>query len=148
MTGFYRADLECNLYRLKEMLRNGNKTKLSEYRKKAIRSAKMFLKNVRKVAQYRTESYKLTGELYWLINKQKEALTWWHKAITEGEHLGARLQLAGVYFELGKRLLEPGSQYRVLDGIRAEDYLEMARSMLEEMKLQSYLDELSQITTG
>jgi class 3 adenylate cyclase/tetratricopeptide (TPR) repeat protein len=148
MTGLYRAELEYNLYRLNEMLKNGNKTKLSEYRKKAIRSVKMLLRNVRKVAQYRTESYKLTGEFYWLMNKQKEALRWWHNAIKEGERLGARLQLVGVYFELGKRLLEPGSKYRVLDGIRAENYLEMARPMLEEMKLQSYLDELSQVTRG
>ena len=81
MSGFYRAELEYNLYRLKEMLRNGNKKKLSVYRKKAIRSVKMLLRNVRKVAQYRTESYRLTGEFYWLINKQKEALRWWHKAI-------------------------------------------------------------------
>ncbi len=146
MTGFYRAELEYNLYRLKEMLKNGNKKKLSEYRKKAIRSVKILLRNVRKVARYRTESYKLTGEFYWLMNKQKEALRWWHSAIKEGERLGARLQLAGVFFELGKRLLEPGSRQRVLDGINAEDYLEMARSMLEDMKLQSYLDELSQIT--
>ncbi len=130
------------------MLRNGNKTKLTEYRKKASRSVKMLLRNVRKVAQYRTESYKLTGEFYWLMNKQKTALAWWHKAIKEGERLGARLQLAGVYFELGKRLLGPGSKYRVLDGISVEGYLEMARSLLEEMKLQSYLDELSQITRG
>jgi hypothetical protein len=82
------------------------------------------------------------------MNKQKTALAWWHKAIEEGERLGARLQLAGVYFELGKRLLGPGSKYRILDGIRAEDYLEMARSLLEEMKLQSYIDELNQITRG
>jgi hypothetical protein len=49
---------------------------------------------------------------------------------------------------LGKRLLEPESKYRVLDGISAEDYLEKARPMFEEMKLQSYLDELSQVTRG
>ncbi len=148
MAGLCRAELEYNLYRVKEMLRNGNKTKLSEYRKKAGKSVKMLLRNVRKVAQYRTEAYKLTGEFYWLMNKQKTAHAWWRKAIEEGERLGARLQLAGVYFELGKRLLGPESKYRVLDGIRAEDYLEMARSLLEEMKLQSYLDELNQFTRG
>jgi len=148
MTGFYTAELEYNLYRLKEILRNGNKTKLSEYRKKAMRSVKMLLRNARKVAQCRTESYKLIGEYYWLMNKQKKALTWWHYAIKEGERLGARLQLARVYFELGKRLLGIGSKYRVLDGIIAEDYLEKARPVFEEMKLQFYLDQLSQVTRG
>jgi tetratricopeptide (TPR) repeat protein len=148
MAGFYRAELEYNLYRLKEIMRSGNKTKLSEYRKKAITSVRMLLRNARKVARYRAESYSLTGEYYWLIDKQKKALTWWHNAIKEGEHLGARLQLAALYFELGKRLLGPESKYRVLDGISAEDYLEKARPMFEEMKLQSYLDELSQVTRG
>lgn len=148
MAGLYRAGLEYNLYRFKEMLRNGNKTNLSKYRKKTRKSVKILLRNVRKVAQYRTESYKLTGEFYWLLNKQKTALAWWHKAIEEGERLGARLQLAGVYFELGKRLLGPGSKYRVLDGIRAEEFLKMARSLLAEMKLQSYIDELDQFTRG
>jgi tetratricopeptide (TPR) repeat protein len=148
MTGFYIAELEFNLYRLKEILRTGNKTKLSEYRKKAMRSVKMLLRNARKVAQCRTESYKLVGEYYWLLNKQKKALNWWHYAIREGERLDAPLQLAGVYFELGKRLLGPGSKYRVLDGISAEDYLEKAKPVFEEMKLQFYLDQLSQVTRG
>jgi tetratricopeptide (TPR) repeat protein len=148
MTGLYRAEVEYNLYRFQEMLGNGNKKMLSRYRKKAVKSVNLLLRNVRKVAQYRTESYKLTGEYYWMMNKQKKALAWWHRAIREGERLGARLQLAGVYFELGKRLLGPGSKYRVLDGIGAEDYLELARSTLEEMKLQSYLDELNQINRG
>jgi hypothetical protein len=108
----------------------------------------MLLRNAWKVARYRTESYSLTGEYYWLMNKQKKALTWWHGAIKEGERLGARLQLAGVYFKLGKKLLGPGSKYRVLEGISAENYLEKARLMFEEMKLQSYLDELNQVTRG
>jgi hypothetical protein len=79
------------------------------------------------------------------MNKQKKALAWWHNAIKEGERLGARLQLAGVYFELGKHLLGPGSKYKVLDGISAEDYLEKARSLFKEMSLQSYLHEQSQV---
>jgi tetratricopeptide (TPR) repeat protein len=146
MAGFYRAELEYNLYQLKEILRSANQTNLSKYRKKANRSVKTLLRNARKVARHRTESYKLAGEYYWLMNNQKKALAWWHNAIKEGERLGARLQLAGVYFELGKRLLGPGSKYRVLDGISAEDYLEKARSIFEEMNLQPYLHELSQVT--
>jgi len=141
MTGLYRAELEYDLYRLQEMFGNADRKLLSKYRRKAFRSVKLLLRNVRKVAQYRTESYKLTGEYYWMMNRQKTALAWWHRAIKEGEFLGARLQLAGVYSGLGKRLLEPGSRYRALDGIDAEDYLEMAKSTLEEMELQSYLDE-------
>jgi class 3 adenylate cyclase/tetratricopeptide (TPR) repeat protein len=145
LAGFYRAELDCSLYRLKELLKSGDKKKVSEYKKRAKRSVKLLLRNARKVARYRTEAYSQAGEYYWLVNRQKKALSWWHGAIMEGERLGARLQLSILYFELGKRLLGPESKYRALDGISAEDYLEKARPMFEEMKLQSYLDELSQV---
>ena len=146
MAGYYNAKLEYNIHRLKEILSNGNRTKQSEYRKKTARSVKLLLRNARKVARYRTESYKLTGEFYWLINRQKEALRWWRRAISEGERLGARLQIAGVFFELWKQLKESGSKHRSLCGVNAEDYLEMATSIAKEMKLDLYLDELSQFT--
>lgn len=148
MSGLLIAELEYNLQRLKEMLRNGHKTKLSEHRKKVSNSVKQLLRNTQKVAQYRTDAFKLAGEFHWLMNKPKKALACWHKAIEAGERIGARLQLAGVYFELGKRLLEPGNKHSGLNGIRGEDYLEKARSLLVDIKLPSYLDELNQVTGG
>ena len=47
--------------------------------------------------------------------------------------------------EIGKRLLEPKSKYKELDGIKAWDYLEKARGMFEEMDLQWDLDELEKL---
>jgi hypothetical protein len=47
--------------------------------------------------------------------------------------------------EVGKRLLEPKSKYKELDGIKAEDCLEKARVMFEEMDLQWDLDELEKL---
>jgi len=148
MAGYYRTVLEYNVMRLKELLRTGNKTNISEYKEKVIQSAKILHRNVNKVAQYRTESYKLTGNYYWLINKQKAAFRWWHKALKEGERLGARLPLAIVYFELGQLLIGSDSRHRTLDGINAEDYLEMARSMCEEIKMRPCIDELITINFG
>jgi hypothetical protein len=55
------------------------------------------------------------------------------------------LELSRAYFEVGKRLLVPKSKYKELDGVKAEDYLEKARVMFEEMDLQWDLDELEKI---
>ncbi|HMA86694.1 MAG TPA: hypothetical protein VKN73_13395, partial [Desulfosalsimonadaceae bacterium] len=99
----------------------------------------------KKVADERTESFKLMGTYYWLIGKQKKALKWWGKSATEGERLGARPDLSRTYFEIGRRLLEPKSKYKELNGITAEDYLVKARALFEEMDLQWDLDELDKI---
>ena len=47
--------------------------------------------------------------------------------------------------EVGKRLLEPHSKYKDLNGIKAEEFLEKARTMFQEMDLQWDLDELDKI---
>jgi tetratricopeptide (TPR) repeat protein len=145
LISLFRSQLEYDLYRLKEAIRNGNPSGSIEFRKKAAKSSKMLLRVSRKAAQHRTESYKLTGVYYWLTNKQKKALKWWHRAIEEGERLGGRLELSRAYFEIGKRLLEPKSKYRMLDGIGADEYLQRARVLFEEMNLQWDLDELSRV---
>ena len=56
-----------------------------------------------------------------------------------------RLELSRTYFEVGKRLLEPKSKYKELDGIKAWDYLEKAGMMFEMMDLQWDLDELEKL---
>ena len=100
------------------------------------------------MAQNRVDSYRLRGVYYWLINKQKKALKWWHKAIEEGEHLNARLELSRTYFEVGKRLLEAESKYKMLNGVKADEYLERARVLFEDMNLQWDLDELDRVARG
>jgi tetratricopeptide (TPR) repeat protein len=145
LISLFRSQLEYDLYRLKEAIRNGNQSGSVEFRKKAAKSSKMLRKVSLKAAQHRTESYKLTGLYYWLTNKQKKALKWWHKAIEEGERLGARLELSRAYFEIGKRLLESKGEYQMLDGIKADEYLQRAGVLFEEMDLQWDLDELSRV---
>ena len=105
----------------------------------------MVLKVAQKVAQHRTESYRLMGAYNWLINRQKAALKWWKKSIQEGENLGARPELARTYMEVGKRLLGPESKYKELNDVKAEEYLDKAKTMFEEMDLQWDLDELAKL---
>ena len=139
------AQYAFDIHRLEELLINNNKSALDKAKKQAHLSGKMAVKNSKKVAFERIEAYKLMGIYYWLITKQKKALKWWSKSIKEGERLGARPELSRTYFEIGKRLIEPSSKYKALNGIKAEEYLEKAKMMFEEMDLQWDLDELEKV---
>ena len=85
------------------------------------------------------------GRYYWLIDRQKKGLEWWSRSLLEGERLGARLELSRTFMELGKRLLEPESKYKELNGIKANEYLSKAKIMFQEMDLQWDLDELAKL---
>jgi class 3 adenylate cyclase/tetratricopeptide (TPR) repeat protein len=146
LANFYRSQLEYDLYRLTESLSYKNKAVASDYRKQAFKSCKIMRRLGQRVALHRTAAHKLNGIYFWLINKQEKALKCWQRAMEEAERLGARLELSRVYFEIGKRLLEAKSKYKKFRGIGAEDYLEKAGALFEEMDLQWDLDELSRVS--
>jgi tetratricopeptide (TPR) repeat protein len=148
LSNYCKSQFEYYLYRLRESMKNSNKTESLQYRKKAVKSGEMLLKISRKVAQHRTESHRLMGVYFWLIKNQKKALKCWNSSIKEGERLGARLELSRTYFEVGKCLLEAESSYKMLNGIKPEKYLEKARVLFEEMDLRWDLAELDQVVRG
>jgi len=135
LSHFVRSRVECDLRRLESCIEHKN-VNFTEVKKKALRSAKTFLKQSRKVAQHRTESYKFMGRYYFFIGSQGKARRWWQKAIEEGTRLGARLELSRAYFEVGMRLLSAQRKDKAVRDINAEEYLEKARVMFEEMDLQ------------
>jgi tetratricopeptide (TPR) repeat protein len=135
LSAFYRSQSEYYLRRLEDYLKAGQSKESSEYRRSAFKSGKMLIKTCRKAASYRTDSYRLMGVYEWLIHDQKTALKWWHKAITEGERLGARAQLSWLYLDIGKRLLGSKGKYTMLGGLAGEEYLHKASALFEEMKL-------------
>lgn len=57
----------------------------------------------------------------------------------------AHPQLARRYFEVGKSLFESKDKYMRLDGLKAEEYLNKAKALFEEMKLETALEELGQV---
>ncbi len=148
LSNFRKTKLEYDLYRFEESIRHGEREKMSEYRKKALKSCKMLLRQSQKVAQHRTESFRLTGVYYWLTKSQSIALKWWNKSIGEGESLGARPELSRTFLEVGKRLIEPESKYKKLNGIKAEEYLERAKVLFEELDMQWDLGEWTRVTKG
>jgi class 3 adenylate cyclase len=130
---------------LEEAILAHDKSTISKYRRQASRSGKQALKNAAKYALDRTETLRLLGLYHWLTGRQGKALEWWHTSIEEGQRLGARVELARTYMEVGKRLLEENSRFRELNEVKAEEYLEKARTLFEAMDLQWDLDELDKI---
>ena len=134
------------LARLESSIAANDKEDISRHRNVTLKSGKIAAKHSkRKVASDRTEAYKLMGRYYWLIKKQGKALKWWDASIKEAECIGAKLELSKTYFEVGKRIIEEKSEYKELNGIKAKEYLEMAKTLFEEMDLQWDLDQLDKI---
>ncbi len=146
LSHFLRGRSIFDLYMLEEAVGANDGEAVLRYRARAKKSTRALLRQSRKVAQHRTDSRKMRGLYYWLIGNQKSALKWWRSAIENGEGLGARLELSRTFLEIGKRLLEPGSQHKSLNGVEAEAYLEKARALFTDMDLQWDLDELDRIT--
>jgi hypothetical protein len=135
-----------NLHRYEEAHLSGDTSHQVSYRKRALTYGKRALKNAGKYACDRVEVSMLMGIYHWIGNRQKEALKWWRESIGEGQRLGARVELARTFMEVGKRLLEKKSRYQELDGFSATDYLEKAKSLFEDLDLAWDIDELHKIT--
>jgi hypothetical protein len=133
---------------LEEGIGGGSRTLVSERAKAALKSGKEAVKNSAGYAAQRTECFRLMGVYYWLAESQRKALKWFDKSIKEGERLGALPDLARTYMETGRRLAEPGSKYKELNGIKAGEYLERAGAMFEEMNLQWDLEELEKVRSA
>jgi tetratricopeptide (TPR) repeat protein len=145
VAGFFLNKFFYELYQLEEAIKKADKNATNKYRSKAISAGTKSLKMANKYSFTKTETLKLIGVYYWNIGKQRKAIQWWHKAIQESQSMNYRLELSRTYFEVGKRLLEPKSKHKELDGIKADEYLEKARVMFEEMDLHWDLDELEKL---
>jgi class 3 adenylate cyclase/tetratricopeptide (TPR) repeat protein len=142
------ARFVADISRLQQEICQMAPSNISNTRRNAYRSGKAALRNSRKFAPYRTKIFRLMGLYYGLIGKQSKALKWWKRTIQEGERLGARPDLSRTYLEVGKRLLEPKSQYRELKGLSAGEYLDQAEKLFREMDLQWDLEQLERVRAG
>jgi class 3 adenylate cyclase/tetratricopeptide (TPR) repeat protein len=132
---FYRSNFQYYLNQLEDCLMSGSK-EFSEYRENAYKSGKKLIKTCEKAALLRTESYRLMGIFNWLIDDQKGALKWWDKAISEGERIGARPQMARTYAEMGKRFYNFESKSMTPDVKRAKEYIQKAQTMFNDLNLR------------
>ena len=142
---FFVARFLADIHRLRQVICSEYPSNSSNIRRNTYLSGKAALRNSRKYAPYRTKIFGLMGLYYWLIGKQRKALTWWTRTIQEGERLGARPDLARTFFEVGKRLLEPHSKYKELNGISVKEYFDKAEKLFREMDLQWDLEQLERV---
>jgi class 3 adenylate cyclase len=126
---------------------NDNSNKLN-FMRKTYKSGMEALRTLRKYAPHRTKTLRLMGDYHSLIGKQNKAFKWWDKAAKKGEELGARPDLSRTYFEIGRALLDPKCNYKEWNGMLAQEYLDKARTMFQEMDLQYDLDELEKIAAS
>ncbi|MCK4761412.1 MAG: protein kinase [Candidatus Aminicenantes bacterium] len=134
-----------DLHKMEEELRSSDQTFLSIYKKKALQSGEEAVKNSKKCAPDKVETYRLMGTYYWLCGSHKKALSWWEKSIVEGEALNALTELGRTYLEVGKRLPEAGDKYSELRGISAAGYIEKAGVIFAEAGLQWDFEKLEKI---
>ena len=142
---FYRNQFEYYLRRLEDSLRKGYREEISEYQRKAFKSGKILIKTCQKAAAYRTEAFRLMGVYNWLIHDQKTALKWWDKAISEGERLGARPQMARTCAEMGLRLCVVKDESSKPEVSRAEGFLHKAKTMFRDLGLHHDLEILNSV---
>ena len=137
--------LMFHLAMLEKAIHDDHLSTISLRKKTAIRAVKDAVKTGKRFEPIVTQACRLTGNIYWALQSQRKALRWFNKSIKEGERLGARPDLSRTYFEVGKCLLEPQSKYKHLNGISAEEYLEKARVLFEEMDLKWDLEQLEKV---
>jgi hypothetical protein len=120
---------------LEDSLARGDRSALRKLTRRAKASGKEAASIAAKVAKPRTEVFRLTGRLCWLLGEQEKALVCWTKSIEEGRKLGVSPDLARTYMEIAERISESGSKHENLGGMDAQAYLRSARELLSESGL-------------
>jgi len=131
--------------RLEEAVESGDESRIRQFDRESRKWGSRSIKASRKFKRDRVEVLRLMGTRSWLMGKRKKALKWWADSVETGERLKFRPDLSRTYFEIGRRLSEPNSPYRELNGISSSDYLNKAKTMFEEMGLQWDLEQLERV---
>jgi class 3 adenylate cyclase/tetratricopeptide (TPR) repeat protein len=135
------------LHKLENAVKTGDAS-YSKHAQEARLCGKKLLKLSKKFNLDRVEAMRHMGTFNWLTGKKHDALKWWRLSVETGEAFKMKPELSRTYFEIGKRLSEPNSPYRELNGIGAAEYLNKAKTMFEEMDLQWDLEQLEHAVAG
>jgi hypothetical protein len=128
-----------------EAINSGDNSRIGQLAKESLKWGMKAVKASRKFKRNRVEVLRLMGTHSWLLGEREKALKWWADSVEPGERLKFRPDLSRTYFEIGKRLSEPNSPYKELNGITAAEYLSRARTMFEEMDLRWDLEQLERL---
>jgi hypothetical protein len=134
-----------SVFCLEEAVKDGGNPRIHQLARESWKWGMQAVKVSKKMKRDRVEILRLMGTRSWLIGERNKALKWWGDSVETGERLKFRPDLSRTYFEIGKRLSEPNSPYRELNGITAAEYLNKAKTMFEEMGLQWDLEQLERV---
>ena len=143
---YARSKFELVLSQWEEALQRKENPPAIDFRMKAARACHLLNKTTAKAAQHRTEALRLKGVYRFFLGRPKQGFRYLLKAIREGERMGARLELARTYYEVGKCLIESNGRYNELNGFKADEYLDKAIALFIEMNLQWDLDRVDQLS--
>jgi len=153
MLHFYLIEMHLSRFAIElsilehNLTAKGNKV-LRVHKKRVFKCGKIAAKITQKVKYNSVELFRYIGIYHWITNKQRKALRYWSKSITEGERMDAKPELARTYSEVGIRLLDQTSEQEELNGIGAEEYIEKARNIFEDLGLQWDLEQLDRFTSN
>ncbi len=133
---------------LEEAVNKGDTPRIPQLAKESWKWGMQAIKASKKFKRDRVEVLRLLGTYFWLTKKFRKALKWWAASVETGERLKMMVDLSRTYFEIGKRLSEPNSPYRELNGISTAEYLNKAKKMFEKMGLQRELEQLEHLIAG
>ena len=134
---YYRSRFGYDLHRLESALHRGDRPAASMSRKKALRSGRQLLRTSRKAARHLIDAGRLMGAYHWMNGDHRKAARWWGRSLQKGEAMDARLHVARLCLEIGRRLSEPASPRREMQGVSAGAYLEKAGQLFRELELCS-----------
>lgn len=135
-----------DIYQLEKAIDAKDDNNMILYKKKALESCAKLVKNSNKNACDITKSFRLMGLYYWLTSNYNKSIIYWKNSIKESNRIGARIEAARTYMEIGKRFTEKDTCFTELNGIGAKDYLEKARLIFQDIDLQWDLNELDKIS--
>jgi class 3 adenylate cyclase/tetratricopeptide (TPR) repeat protein len=134
-----------SVYCLEEAVNDGDSPRVQQLARESWKWRTQAMKVSKKSKRELVEILRLMGTRSWLMGDRNKALKWWADSVETAERLKFRPDLARTYFEIGKRLSEPNSPYKELNGISSVEYLNKAKTMFEEMGLQWDLEQLERV---
>ncbi len=132
---YLTATLMVEITRLEEAMDAGKAREIRRRRTKIRRTKRKALRNCRKVAYERMETYRLIGVAYWVMKREKRALRWWSKTWRTCEELGAKLERAHTLKELSIRLAGRKGPFERLGGFTPEEMEKEAHRQYQKMNI-------------
>jgi serine/threonine protein kinase/tetratricopeptide (TPR) repeat protein len=144
-SNYLMARCSYDLQAFKEAVGSETRTDAAIVRKQAAKSVKLAARNAMMYSADKTAAFRSMGTYFWILGKQRKALSWWSKSLRIGKHLNALPELGRTYLEIGRRLREKKSEALNVAGMRAQECLQNARNIFEQLDLQCDLEEVEKV---